>query len=74
MFESMRSTQVSAVVELPPEEAFEVVAQRGALSGTIVGDEYGEEPDPFALDPIEPLPLADPGVGEVESERGEPAA
>lgn len=67
--ESMRPAEVQAVVELPPEEAYENLASRGALSGTIVDDPTAAEPDPFAVDPIAPLPSP-----EAADDRDEPAA
>jgi hypothetical protein len=75
VFESMRPTEVTAVVELPPEQAYDAVAARGALSGTIVEDPLAPEPDPFAIDPVAPLPAADSiDPLDVDPERGEPAA
>lgn len=72
VFEAMRPPEVTAIVELPPEEAFEAVSRQGALTGTIVDDDgFDAEGDPFALDPIEPVeaaPLPEAGT------RDEPAA
>lgn len=64
VFESMRPPEVTAVLDLPAEEAFESVAAQGALSGTIVEESLpAAEQDPFALDPLEPLPSAKPVAG-----------
>ncbi|MCA0437373.1 MAG: hypothetical protein M9891_00245 [Austwickia sp.] len=73
--ESMRPTQVTAIVDLPPAEAYEALAAQGPLSGTIM-DPVGDpdpDPDPFAVDPLAPLPPVPP----VDVEPGaseEPAA
>ncbi len=69
VFEWMRPSEVQAVVELPPGEAFEALSgtPAPALTGTIVGEP--EEADPFelpALEPLEPLP-PQPEVGRDES-------
>ncbi|GAB77776.1 hypothetical protein SAMN05421595_0278 [Austwickia chelonae] len=82
VFDSMRPKEVKAVVELPPEQAFDVMTGQtpNPLTGTVVGDDLPVR-DPYALDPVEPpapIPPVD-SVGPVEEppaagEKGSPAA
>ncbi|WP_116115039.1 hypothetical protein [Austwickia chelonae] len=59
VFESMRPKEVKAVVELPPEQAFDVMTGQAPnpLTGTVVGEGHQLQ-DPYALDPVEsPAPI-----------------
>ena len=67
VFESMRPPEVSAVLDLPPEQAYQALALTAdcVLTGAVIPPAAptagaGAEDDPFALDPLDP----DPGTPE----------
>lgn len=63
VFESMRPPEVSAVLDLPPEQAYQALAgtSDGVLTGAVIPPvaPVPTVDDPFALDPLDP-DLEDP--------------
>lgn len=76
VFDSMRPPETKALVELPPDQAFEALTAGRNNGGDDLTADFGQG-EPFALDPVEPLEVEPPAPAVAEEnpeEKGKPAA